>query len=70
MNTMHLLLLSLRMVMLCHYSSTTAKDHLLVIFHGSYWPLCADVPVNNPHSFIHSFIQSVVVVGLSVEEAA
>ena len=51
--TLPLFLLSLRTIMLCHFSSTMTKDHFLVICYGTKWPLFADVPLN-PQLFIHS----------------
>ena len=44
-----LFLLSPRIIMPCRCSSTMTKDHVLVIFHGTKWPLCANVPLS-PHS--------------------
>ena len=43
--------LSLKIVMLCHCSSTMTKDHFLVICNGTKWLLCANVPWNT-HSFL------------------
>ena len=48
-----LFLLSPRIIMLCHCSSTMTKDHFLIIFHGTKCPLCVGVPLNT-HSFIHT----------------
>ena len=39
-----LLLLSPRINMLHHCSSTMTKDHLLKKLHVTKWPLCANVP--------------------------
>ena len=50
--TLPLFLLSLRIIMRCHCSSTMTKDHFLIIFFGTKWPLCVDVPLNT-HSSIH-----------------
>ena len=52
--TLPLFLLSPRIIMLCHSSSTITKDHFLVIFHGSKWPLCADVPLNPRSLNLHA----------------
>ena len=41
-----------RIITLCRFSSTMEKDHFFVIFYGTGWPLCANVPLN-PHSFIY-----------------
>ena len=46
-----LFLLSLRIVMPCHCSSIMTKDHILVTFSGTKWPLCAYMPLNLIHSF-------------------
>ena len=50
--TVPLFLLSLRIIMFCHIYSTMSKHHFLVMFYGTKWPLCADVPLN-PHASIH-----------------
>ena len=49
-------LLSPRIIMLCHCSSTMTTDHFLLISYGTNWPLCVDVPLNT-HTFIliHSY---------------
>ena len=47
-----LFLLSLRIIMICHCSSAITKDHFLVIYHNTKWPLCADTHLNPP-SFIY-----------------
>ena len=52
--TLRLFLLSPRIILLCHCSSTMTKDYLLLISYGTKWPLCVDVPLNT-FSFIHSF---------------
>ena len=44
--TLPLFLLSPRIIMLCHWSSTMTKDHFLLTYHGTKWPLCVDVPLN------------------------
>ena len=44
--TLPLFLLSPRIIMLCHCSSTMKKDHLLLIYHGTKWPLCVGVPLS------------------------
>ena len=38
------ILFSSRINMLCDCSSTMTKDHFLVIFYGTEWPLCSAVP--------------------------
>ena len=48
------LLLSPRIIMPCHCSSTTIKDYFLVIFLSTKWPLCGSVPLN-PHSLCHTW---------------
>ena len=50
--TLPLFLLSPRIIMLCHWSSTMTEDYSLIVSHGTKWPLCIDVPLNT-HSFIH-----------------
>ena len=47
--TLPLCLLSPRIIMLCHCSSTMTKDHFLEILYGIKRPLCADVLLN-PYS--------------------
>ena len=47
-----LFLLSPKIIMLCHCSSTVTKNYLLVIIYGTKGSLCVDVPLNK-HSFIH-----------------
>ena len=49
--TLPLSLLSPRIIMLCHCSSTMATDHFLMICYGTKGPLCVDVPLNTD-SFI------------------
>ena len=48
-----LFLLSPRIISLGHCSSTMTKGHFLLVFYGTKWPLCVDVPLNT-HSFNHS----------------
>ena len=43
--TLTLFLLSFRIMMLFHFSSTMTKYHFLVIFPGTKLPLCADMPL-------------------------
>ena len=50
--TLPLFLLSPRIIMLCHCSSTMTKDHFLLMLYDTKWPLCAI-----KHLFIHSFKQ-------------
>ena len=38
--------------LLCHCSSSMTKGHFLLIFYGTNWLLCVDVPLNN-HSLIY-----------------
>ena len=38
--TLTLFLLSPRIIMLCHCSSTVTKDKFLLVAYGSKWPLC------------------------------
>ena len=45
-------LLSPRIIMLCHCSSAMAYDHLLLISHGTEWPLCVIVLLKT-YSCIH-----------------
>ena len=46
--TRYLFLLSLRIIMLCHCSSTITKEKPLVRYHGTIkLPLCADVSLNH-----------------------
>ena len=57
--TRPLFLLSPRIIMLGHCSSTVTKDHFLVLCHDTKWPFCVNVPLN-PHSpaaqsLLHSF---------------
>ena len=41
--TLSLFLLLLRITMLCHCSSTTTKEHFLIIFDGTKCNLCTNV---------------------------
>ena len=50
--TLPLFLLSPRIIMPCHCSSTLTKDHILIVLYGTECPLCADVPLNLIHSFV------------------
>ena len=50
-------LLSSRILMLSHCSSTMKKDHFLLISYGTKWPLCVNVPVNT-YSFIPKWLLS------------
>ena len=56
-------LLSSRITMLCHCWRTMTKYHFLLIFDGTKWPLCVDVPLNT-YSFIHSYTDFMAVSGL------
>ena len=49
--TFPLFLLSPRIIMLCHCSSTMAKDNLLLISYGTKCPFCKHVPLTLIHSF-------------------
>ena len=46
-------LLSPRIITLCHCSLTMTKNRLFGTLYGNKLPLCVDVPLNT-HSFIHS----------------
>ena len=52
--TLPLILLLSRIIMLCNYSSTMTKCHLLLVFYSIKWLVCSDVPLRH-HSLIHSF---------------
>ena len=52
-NSLSLFLLSPRINMLCHCSSTMTKDRVWKELYGTQWPLCDDVPLST-YSFIHS----------------
>ena len=52
--TLLLVLLSSRIIMLCHCSAPMTKDYLVILY-GTKWPLCAIVPLN-PHPCICTFI--------------
>ena len=51
--TLPLCLLSPRIIMFCHCSSTVTQDLFLIILYGTKCRLCVSVPLN-PYSFIHS----------------
>ena len=47
-----LFLLSPRIIMLFHCSSTMTKDHFLLISYGTKWPMCVDVLLNTYSSIL------------------
>ena len=47
---LHLFLFLSRIIMLCHCSSTMTKNHFLILFFVTKWPVCVDVPWFNPHT--------------------
>ena len=49
--TLHLFLLSLKIIMLCQCYPTMTKDHFWIIVYATKLPLRVDVPLNT-HSFI------------------